>query len=574
MKKIILGLMAAALLGGAAFGENINDLLKTKKELRFNKDGKFRVLVLSDIHATEYTIPANVQANIKYLVDAEKPDLVIFNGDTVRVMYSEEKLRSCFKSIVGYIEQKQIPWAHVYGNHDHEHGLSKEEQQKICESFEWCVTERGPTDIDGVGNCVLPVYSSKSNKIAYNVWLLDSGHYIAGNIHKGIALKVLPFSGSDAAYYDFIKFNQIKWYVEASEMLEKHNGAKIPGLMAFHIPLQESYFAWQNKDELEHTGSYGDNAIHGPAINSGLFAAILGRGDIKAIVNGHDHKNDFMVKYVGVKLCFASTPSTLGYHSAEILGGRVFVMDENKPEEIETYMSYINKPRETVKVTKAVSSKAAIDFEKDDSSIKITGLYGEWSDLVHKGTIKTKLVDGKGVNGSKALEIMSTEFLPSAWRNNFEARIGMPVEKAGLVGEAKYMKFYMDLTGVTTAFDFRKASAGFYINSVLTTPCAALNNRKPSGPMKFYYKAEGSTEWKEMTHGDDSCFGAHQGSSVNGFKGWFAFPIADMRVKDDDSMVPTPKTPIYGAYFYIGPLSQNMANNPIYIDHIYFDKDL
>lgn len=343
INKFISGIVVAALFGSVAMaGNEMGDLLKVKKELRFNEDGTFRVLVLSDIHATEATVPQNVQDNIKLLVDREQPDLVILNGDNTRVMDSEEKLRSCLTSIMGYVEEQNIPWTHVYGNHDHEYAISKEDQHRVYGSFEWCVSKRGPIDIDGVGNCVLPVLSSKSDKIAFNVWLLDSGHYIDNKIYKGIALKVLPFNGSNAAFYDFIKFNQIRWYVETSEKLEEYNGGQIPGLMAFHMPLQESYFAWQNREELEHTGTLGDNAVHGPALNSGLFTAILERGDIRAIVNGHDHKNDCMVKYVGVKLCFSSTPSTLGYHSKEQLGGRVFVVNENNPDEIETFMSYIN----------------------------------------------------------------------------------------------------------------------------------------------------------------------------------------------------------------------------------------
>lgn len=365
INKLLMFVATTILSGSIMFAEsNIDELIKTKKPLKFNDDGTFRVLVISDIHATEKTIPKHVQDNIKLLVDRENPNLVILCGDNTRCMDSEEKLRSCLTSMVGYIEEKDIPWAHVYGNHDHEYAISKEEQSRIYSSYDWCITENGPEDLFGVGNCVLPVKSSKSDKLAFNVWLLDSGAYISGRIYKGVALKVLPFEGSKAAYYDFIKFNQIRWYVETSETLEKHNGAKIPGLMAFHMPLHEGYFGWQNRAQLEHDGVFGDNAVHAPPVNSGLFTAMLERGDIKAIANGHDHKNTTMVNYVGVKFCFVGTPSTMGYHDKNLLGGRVFIANENSPDEIKTYMSYIN-PEAAAKVEAAAREADKAKEEAD-----------------------------------------------------------------------------------------------------------------------------------------------------------------------------------------------------------------
>ena len=110
MKKLALFVTAAALCGSAVFATDIADILKTKKELRFNADGTFRVLVLGDVQSSAVPLQESVQANIRTLVDREKPDLVLFPGDNSIRMNSEEKLRTYLKSMVGYIEQKQIPW--------------------------------------------------------------------------------------------------------------------------------------------------------------------------------------------------------------------------------------------------------------------------------------------------------------------------------------------------------------------------------------------------------------------------------------------------------------------------------
>ena len=93
---------------------------------------------------------------------------------------------------------------------------------------------------------------------------------------------------------------------------------------------------------LEYTGVQHENGGFS-ATNSGLFAAVLQRGDVKAIVNGHDHVNDYMVKYNGVMLCYSSTVSPMAYSRNDILGARVFTFSQDEYEPIDTYMSYINK---------------------------------------------------------------------------------------------------------------------------------------------------------------------------------------------------------------------------------------
>jgi hypothetical protein len=94
--------------------------------------------------------------------------------------------------------------------------------------------------------------------------------------------------------------------------------------------------------KLEWTGEKHENGGFS-AINSGLFAAVLERGDVKAIVNGHDHVNDFMVKYHGVMLCYSSTVSTMSYYRENLLGARVFSFSQGEEGPITTYMSYLNK---------------------------------------------------------------------------------------------------------------------------------------------------------------------------------------------------------------------------------------
>ena len=109
--------------------------------------------------------------------------------------------------------------------------------------------------------------------------------------------------------------------------------------MAFHIPLQESYVAWRNRKNLESTGSKLEDVCASP-YNIGFFEVLRNYGDIKAVVNGHDHTNDFMVNYAGIKLCYATTVTNTAYGGNK--GARVFVINESNPAQVDTYISYLS----------------------------------------------------------------------------------------------------------------------------------------------------------------------------------------------------------------------------------------
>ena len=342
----------------------IKELLNIKHELRCDENGDFKVLVLSDVQFNNSALNEETKNAIKTVVDREDPDLIIFNGDNSFSIQSAEDLKVYIGNMVGYIEERKIPWAHVFGNHDYEMNrcpLNKEAQQKVYESFDYCISKSGDEALFGVGNYVLPVLEHEGDKIAFNVWCLDSGDYGEGGLHNpNITVYGNQFSGA----YEPMEQNQIDWYLESSELLEQYNGSKISGMMTFHIPLQESFYAWNLKDKLglEWTGEKRDN-VSANSVNCGLFEAAKTRGDILAIVNSHDHRNDFMVKYQGIRLCYTACIGTYEYHADDMLGGRVLNFNSNKPDDVETYMSYVNERPE------GGSGKTILDLTIDGQSV-------------------------------------------------------------------------------------------------------------------------------------------------------------------------------------------------------------
>ena len=323
---------------------NIQDNLYTKHPLRFSADGRFRILMVSDIHggigfAAEKTLTA-----LRALVDESEPDLVIFGGDTAGpgVIHVEtaDDLRSVLDVLSSPMEEKKIPWAHVYGNHDDNFGLSNEDAQTVYESYPYCVSKRGPEEISGTGNYVLPVWDSTGEKILYNVFGLDSHSGMREFSDKfDLPSDTRFFSPSSLAQsgYDTVHFDQIMWYWQTSVQLEKFAGRKIPALMIMHIPLPEHALVTMHRDACGFEGTQLEDVACAP-LNSGLFSACLQRGDVKGIFCGHDHVNDFTGTYCGIKLGYDAFLSYHACHRNELRGGRIFDLCVSDPSDIQTRM--------------------------------------------------------------------------------------------------------------------------------------------------------------------------------------------------------------------------------------------
>ena len=499
--------------------EEVDALLASKHKLTYNADGSFRVMVIADVHMTLRANATNQQAirdRIALLVDRENPDLVIFTGDNIVYAYDEATLRDCLDNVVGYLEEKQIPWCHVWGNHDEEYGMTKAEQMAIYQSYDYCISKSGLEDITGNGNYVLGVYKADGS-LGSVVYCLDSGMYF-NNV------------------YDYIREDKIAWYKETSETLQQYNGGKVvPGIMAFHIPLLETQEIYLNREDPSVVTEW-DGAKNSPiassTVDTNLLETILERGDVKAILNGHDHTNTYTLNYKGaVKLaaCPTLSPPSMAVNGTEdTWGARILDLNTNTVgTNIPTYISYVvDKNRATYSI---LPDNATLNYTATEIG-KAT--FTDLSGGAISGTLTMNLVNGKGANGSDAIELVR-----GTTRANFD--ITMEITNKGKLGNNKYLKVWVDFTNV----DFRKANFGLVSEGVV------YNTDKADLATPFYYLADGSTQWQTLSHGADGCFGAGDSGSqsVAGLKGYLAFPIENFR---NGSTSLTKDSPITGLYFW------------------------
>ncbi|MEV4774998.1 metallophosphoesterase family protein [Microbacterium sp. LWH12-1.2] len=310
--------------------------------LRFRAGGTFKVVQFNDTQDDEQTDRRTVEL-IEKVLDQEKPDFVVINGDVISSgCETRLAVKQAINNVVWPMESRRIPWAVTYGNHDEdslpESGVDEAGMLQIYRSYEFNMNADNARGLTGTSNTIVPISSSrKKNREAFSLWLLDSGRYAPD------AINGQDFTGCPT--WDWLRMDQVAWYREQSQRLEQRRGQKVPGLMFIHIALWEHRFMWwggvdtrteadaaRGRDRHGIVGERNEDECPGP-FNSGLFNAILERGDVKGVFVGHDHVNDYVGDYYGVKLGYA--PGTgfgayglSGDERNRMRGGRVFELTE------------------------------------------------------------------------------------------------------------------------------------------------------------------------------------------------------------------------------------------------------
>jgi Calcineurin-like phosphoesterase len=253
---------------------------------RFRSDGTFTIVQLTDVHWHNGE-PADLQtrALIERVLDAERPDLVALTGDILGGKDVDDPARA-YVEAVRPIEERGIPWAAVFGNHDDEASLSRLDLLDVWRAQPHCLSERGPEAITGVGNYVVRVGSAGTDSLAAALYFIDSNSY----------------SGSKRTQYAWIAQDQLAWYLETSRTLRRQYATAnaLPALAFFHIPLPEYDEVW----DLQVCRGSKYEQVCCPPINSGFFAALVEAGDVMGCFVGHDHINDYEGELSGIRLCY------------------------------------------------------------------------------------------------------------------------------------------------------------------------------------------------------------------------------------------------------------------------------
>ncbi len=332
-----------------------------KSQLKFNSDGKFTVLQVSD--AQDMHIPRRGMFKmLNKVYDRVKPDLIVLTGDNIlgnhindapvgnrQNVKTKEGTLKRMKKALGYlldpIEKRKIPFAFIYGNHDDRNCITKKEQAEIYGGYEYCVPYNLSNNELDCDTYNVPIYSSNSDKIAYNLWMLDS----AGADDDGNNC------------FEYVKPETVDWYEKKSIELQKENGGEpVMSLMFQHIPIPQTQQLFEECEEtdkgaiktrsgkfyrLDQTKANGFafEYLETIAEDFGQFDAVKRRGDVCAMVFGHDHLNCFTAEIDGVNIVQTPGASFRSYGNMVSRGVRVFELDESDLSSFKTYtISYFD----------------------------------------------------------------------------------------------------------------------------------------------------------------------------------------------------------------------------------------
>ena len=269
----------AVLALAGAFAADAQD-----KVLKFNQDGKFKIVQFTDTHVIYQDKRSDVAIErMNEVLDAEKPDFVIYTGDLIFGRPAKESLLRALEPVIS----RGVPFGVTWGNHDDEELLTREELYAIVKEIPNSYTFE-TEGLTGVTNYVLPVKTSNGKKDACLMYIFDSNAYS----------KMEEVDG-----YDWIAYDQVNWYKQQSEAYtEANNGNPLPALAFFHIPLPEYHEVFQNEDSFIY-GLRKEKPCS-PPVNSGLGLAMLQARDVMAVSVGHDHVNDFVADWRNIMLCY------------------------------------------------------------------------------------------------------------------------------------------------------------------------------------------------------------------------------------------------------------------------------
>lgn len=337
MKKALSLILAFVLAFAMLIPSSAASEADTK--LQFNADGNFRIMQIADIQDGFFLTPATKKF-IKESVEYADPDLIILSGDNISAgsatigIHAIDKglVKNAINNYMSVFEEIGTPVAIVFGNHDAEELVTKEEQMEFYTAYDCCVAIDEGDALYGCGTYNLPIYSSDGSKIAYNIWMIDSNMY--DDVNGG---------------YDYVHKDQLGWYVKTSDALKAQNGGKpVPSMMFQHIVVKEIYdviveIPESEKDNCENVEDNGKYYAFNPlvyktgalnempcpgTVNGGQFETVLKQGDVVAMFFGHDHKNSYEISYKGVDL--VNTPGAgFGSYGDEGRGVRIIDINEN-----------------------------------------------------------------------------------------------------------------------------------------------------------------------------------------------------------------------------------------------------
>lgn len=269
----------------------------------------FRVLVLSDVHLADKDNRWVHYDFMDLTISEANADLIAVDGDLFT--FAD---KATAKDFFAFLDNYGIPWTVTFGNHDEQAYFSVDWLTDYLNHYGSNCVFLDLKDDDVFGYANFSIHLMEDGMVREQIIVMDSNRYNFGDYYG----------------YDYIRPSQIDWYERIIKDTAAKEGKTVPSLLLFHIPLPEYDDAWNavqegNPDAELIYGEKRENCCP-PLYNSGLFEKVLALDSTRGICTGHDHVNNFCIKYKGVYLSYCLHATNRIYGDEDLQGGLVITI--------------------------------------------------------------------------------------------------------------------------------------------------------------------------------------------------------------------------------------------------------
>lgn len=267
-----------------------------------------------------------LEYTVKELIKRTNPDLITVSGDLAWAGHDH-----AYDMLASFLDSFQIPWAPVWGNHDNQGG--EEYVKSVAKRYKehpFCVYEDGPMEL-GNGNYVIRI--TENNRTVCAFLMMDT-HDRAPFVNE---------VGETENAWGKLRPDQITWAEQRLNELKEEGCAD--AVIVQHIPIHGYRLAsaaaykegidhkaltvaesmgtecW-NKGYEDSVGVQHEGVASYPA-NEGAFEMLTRTGIVRHMIAGHDHINNWIISYEGVKMVYALKTGAGCYWDPALNGGTV-----------------------------------------------------------------------------------------------------------------------------------------------------------------------------------------------------------------------------------------------------------
>lgn len=277
---------------------------------------------------------------IRETVAEAQPDLILLTGDNIHGEFDDNG--ECLTALIECMEELQIPWAPINGNHDNESIKGVQWQSEQYANAKYCLFNRRHS-IGGNGNYSIGL--AKNGELERVVYMLDSNY--CGAKESTNYEKHADYGRTDLIHSrnEFLE-GQMEWYRVSQLRVNQVAKNVVPSFCCFHVPDAEvaKGLVWSGYQTVENDDTEyiigEDDVIPQPGDSGYKYGSV---SDVLAnslypymkevgcdgAFSGHLHYSSTSVYYKGIRWTLGTKTGEYVSHVPGKLGGTLISLEDN-----------------------------------------------------------------------------------------------------------------------------------------------------------------------------------------------------------------------------------------------------